>query len=346
MVQSNSNGATLPVLLATSPQGVETAHARGDGTWEVRRSLGDVRASCLAVHTGVAGLVYAGTRDRGVWRSSDRGATWSAVGPVERDVTSIAVSRADPATVYAGCKPAGVLVSRDGGASWHALEGFRSARRWYWCSPAEPPGWRPYVLGLAVSPTDPDVVLAGVEAGAVVRSTDGGRTWSTHRRSADRDCHALAFHASDDRWVYEAGGGGPAVSRDGGERFSHVAKGLAGRYGMAVAADPQRPEVWYVASAPLWSPRAPLRMPVGHTEGGALAAVHRASGGGGWERLAGGLPTPLDHPPYGLATDPNAPGHLYLGLSHGEIWHSSDHGDTWARLPLRFGGVRRALAVA
>lgn len=335
-----------PRLLATSPSGIETAQARADGSWEVRGTLAGVRASCLAVHHGVPGLVYAGSRDRGVWRSDDRGTTWRSAGLADRDVTSLAVSRAAPATVYAGCKPAAVWVSHDGGETWRELEAFQRVRRWYWLSPAEPPDLRPYVLGLAASPTDPDVIVAGIEAGAVVRSSDGGRRWSGHCRAADRDCHALAFHASDGGWVYEAGGGGPAVSSDGGERFRHAARGLAGRYGMAVAADPYRPEVWYVASAPVWSPRAPLRMPVGHTEGGAMAAVHRASGGGGWVRLAGGLPTPLDHPPYGLATDPLAPGHLYLGLSNGEVWHTDDHGDAWRRLPLRFAAVRRAFAVA
>ena len=334
------------VLLATSQRGVEAARCGADGSWVCDTTLSGVRASCLAVHHGVPGLVYAGTRDRGVWRSEDRGASWRPAGLAERDVTSLAVSHADPERVYAGCKPASVFVSRDGGASWSELEAFRRVRRWYWASPAEPPDLRAYVMGLAASPTDPDVVVAGIEAGAVVRSGDGGRTWSPHRRAADRDCHALTFHASDGRWVYEAGGGGPAVSRDAGERWTHTVRGMSGRYGMAVAADPLRPEVWYVTAAPIWSPRAPLQMPVGHTEGGAMATLYRSSGGASWEPLRGGLPEPLDHPPYGLATTPAAPGHLYLGLSHGEVWHSSDHGDAWQRLPLRFAGIRRTLAVA
>ncbi len=334
------------VLLATSQRGVEAARRGQEGAWSCDATLTGVRASCLAVHQGVPGLVYAGTRDRGVWRSEDRGASWRPAGLTGCDVTALAVSRADPSLVYAGCKPASVFVSRDGGGGWHELQAFERARRWYWISPAEPPDLRAYVMGLAASPTDPEVVVAGIEAGAVVRSSDGGRSWSSHRRAADRDCHALAFHASDGHWVYEAGGGGPAVSRDAGERWLHSVRGMAGRYAMAVAADPLRPEVWYVSAAPMWSLRSPLKMPVGHTEGGAMATVYRSSGGAGWEPLRGGLPTPLDHPPYGLATAPDAPGHVYLGLSNGEVWHSSDHGDTWRSLPFRFSAVRRALAIA
>jgi hypothetical protein len=70
-------------------------------------------------------------------------------------------------------------------------------------------------MGLSVSPTDPNVIVAGVEFGALVRSEDGGRTWSNHRKGALRDCHSLTFHATNGNWVYE-GGGGATVSRDGG----------------------------------------------------------------------------------------------------------------------------------
>jgi hypothetical protein len=335
------------ILLATDRRGVEIAERDATtGTWNVRGTLTDVPVTCLAVQPAVPGRLYAGTRDRGVLRSDDIGSTWHAAGMAGTCVMSLAVSAAAPDTVYAGGKPAAVFASDDAGATWRELEGFRRTRRWYWLSPAEPPDWRAYVQGLAASPTDPDVVVAGIEAGAVVRSTDGGRNWSAHRRVADRDCHALAFHTTDGRWVYEAGGGGPAVSRDGGDRWTHPLTGLRGRYGMAVAADPERPEVWYVTTAPMGGLATLWRGPTGHRDGAAQAAVYRASGGGGWTALAGGLPQPLQHPPYGLVTHRGAPGHVTLGLAHGELWHSADHGDHWERLPVRFGGIRRTLIAA
>ena len=46
---------------------------------------------------------------------------------------------------------------------------------------------------------------------------------------------------------------------------------------------------------------------------------------------------------YALVTDPAAPGHLYAGLSNGDVWHSTDHGDRWAPLPFNLGGIRRTL---
>jgi hypothetical protein len=334
------------MLLATNPRGVERAEPGANGSWRVATTLADVPVTCLVAHPSVEGRLYAGTRDRGVLRSDDLGVTWHAAGMAGRMVMSLAVSRAADDLVYAGCKPASVYVSTDGGGRWSELDAFRRQRRWYWFSPAEPPDWRPYVMGLAASPTDPDVVVAGIEAGALLRSVDGGRTWSGHRKAADRDCHDLAFHASDGRWVYQAGGGGPAVSRDGGATWSHPLDGMRGRYSMAVAADPVRPEVWFVSAGPMLSLTAPWRGPTAHRQGDARGVIYRSSGGAPWERLAGGLPQPLDHPPYGLATDPAAAGHVYLGLSHGVVWHSRDHGDSWHELPLRLSGVGRTLLVA
>ena len=55
-----------------------------------------------------------------------------------------------------------------------------------------------------------------------------------------------------------------------------------------------------------------------HSENNAQAAIFRATDEG-WQRLADGLPEPLDHIPYALLTDPEAPGHVYAGSSNGEV---------------------------
>jgi hypothetical protein len=333
------------VLLATTAPGIARAERGTDGSWAVRRVCTDVDVTFLARDPREAATVWAATRS-GVLRSSDRGATWQPAGLEGVDVKSLSVDPSDGRVVYAGVKPAGVRVTRDAGASWQELTGFHATRRWWWWSPADPPGVQPYVSAIGVSPTDPDVVVAGVELGAVVRSEDGGRTWSAHRARADRDCHALTFHVRDGDWVYEAGGGGPAVSRDGGRTWRHPLSGLAGRYAMACAADPVRPEVWYLSAAPIVDWRQPWRVPLGHHDGHAQASIYRSSGGAAWERLGGGLPRPLEHMAYGLVTDPDHAGHVYAGLANGQVWHSRDYGDRWEPLPLDLGGVRRSLVLA
>src|SRR5207237_47961 len=145
-----------------------------------------------------------------------------------------------------------------------------------------------YVQSISISPSNPDIIVAGVEIGAVVRTTDGGRTWPGHREGAVRDCHHLTFHASDGRWVYEAGGtgAGVAISRNGGETWEQPRTGLDRHYGWAIAADPGDPGICYLSAAP-----GPRRA---HSEtAGADACIFRRNQGT-WEKLRGGLPQPLD----------------------------------------------------
>jgi hypothetical protein len=225
-------------------------------------------------------------------------------------------------------------------------------KRWWWFTPAEMPP-SAYVMDIVLSPTDPDVIVAGIELGGVLRSGDGGQSWEGPQKGAIRDCHDLAFHPSDGNWVYAGGGEGAAFSRDGGKTWSQpdpanmveellrfvfrrrarvTSNGkLDRRYGWAVAADPAQPEIWYFSAS-----TGPARA---HGEGNANAYLYRCQDGQNWERLSGGLPQPLDHFPYGLLTDVDAPGHVYAVLQNGDIWHSENHGDDWTQMPFNIGST-------
>ena len=333
------------ILLATTEHGLARAECNADGDWSVAFLLEGEPVRCLASVSQSPGIIYAGTHGHGVLRSEDRGRTWQPAGMAGQIVKSLAASPHDPEVLYAGTKPAWVFVTRDGGASWTELEGFRGIRGYrFWRSPAEPPDWRAYVSNIAISPTDPEVLVAGIEFGAVVRSEDGGRTWSNHRKGAIRDCHTLLFHPSNGDWVYEAGASlvGAALSRDGGLSWRQPKRGLRHHYGWACAADPERPEVWYLSAGPMgWK-----GTPQAHKDGEANAAIYRSAGGAAWERLNGGLPQPMTHLAYALVTDPGAPGHLYAGLSNGEVWHTADYGDSWAKLPFNLGPFHGRMILA
>ena len=224
-------------------------------------------------------------------------------------------------------------LSDDGGLSWSELEAFRRIpSRRFWFSPAELPSLTAYVLGLALSSTDPDLIIAGVELGAIVRSADGGQTWEDHRPGALRDCHCLTAHAKAGDLFYEGGGtgGGGAFSRDGGASWLRL-PGLDRRYGWAAAADAFDPKLQYVSVSP------GVRAHSAHAD----AAIFR-SRGGPWERLRGGLPDPLDGMAYALLTGPG-PGEVIAGLSNGQVWESRDAGDSWRLLDFRFPGIERCM---
>ncbi len=315
------------VYLATSPAGLARAELPGADVERVAAGF-DVR--CVAADPRAEHNVYAGTQGDGVLRSDDGGRTWRPAGLDGWVVKSLAISAAAPGRVYAGTKPACLFVSEDRGETWRELTAFRRIfSRRFWFSPAERP-FKAYVQGIALSPKDPDLIVAGIEAGAVVRSADAGRSWQDHRRGAMRDCHHLMAHATVDGRLYEGGHGGGAFSMDAGETWRRPA-GLDRKYGWAVAADPANPDCWYVSVAP------GIQAHSDHAQ----AAIFR-SDGGDWRRISGGLPEPLDFMPYALISGP-APGQLLAGLASGEIWESHDHGDSWTKFNLRMPSIERCL---
>jgi hypothetical protein len=332
---------TANIFLATTGDGLARAKCH-DGGWSVQHMLAGRRVVCLAADPLQAGVAYAGTRGDGVLRSDDGGQNWRPAGLAGQVVKALAASPTQPGVVYAGAKPPALYVSRDGGGKWTELEAFRRARAFWWLSPAEA-DLKPYVQGIALSPTDPNLLMAGIEAGAVLRSSDGGQSWHGHMPGALRDCHSIIFHARSGGWAYEAGGSGAgaACSHDGGRTWRQPRAGLDRSYGWAVAADPALPEVWYVSASPLFAGLRPV--PAAHVDGQANACIYRSAGGAAWEKLGGGLPQPLTYMAYALLTDPAAPGHLYAGLSSGDVWHSIDHGDHWQQLPFNLSAIQRTM---
>jgi photosystem II stability/assembly factor-like uncharacterized protein len=302
-----------------------------EGKWKVEHPKFAFKVTSLSSGASGHGPAYAGTKTGSILVSADRGATWKEVGSVGTEVRSIAVASSNHAVLYAGTKPSHVFASEDSGQSWVDLVEFQKIPwRWLWRSPAELP-FSAYVQALAVSPSDSEVVLAGIEAGAVVRSEDGGLTWQGHRRGAVRDCHSLVFHPRDGNWAYEAGGSGAAVSTDGGMKWAQPRVGLDRHYCWAVVPDSEEPARWLVSASP-----GAFKA---HSRDHAQAYIYRMEPDGSWQRLTGGLPQPLNSMPYSLVTSPSNPKELYAGLGNGDIWHSGDGGHNWKRLQLNLGSI-------
>ncbi len=68
-------------------------------------------------------------------------------------------------------------------------------------------------------------------------------------------------------------------------------------------------------------------------------------GGEAWQKLGGGLPQPLNNMAYALVTDSGAAGHLYAGLSSGDVWFSADYGDHWQQLPFQHPAIHRVMVL-
>ena len=323
------------IFLSTTGHGIARARSTDTGDWLLDDPIQGQQINCLANDPINPRIIYAGSQGEGVFKSDDCGETWNQVGLASEFVKALAVSPHDSETIYAGTRPARLHVSHDGGHSWQELLGFRRIpNRWWWFSPADST-FQAYVQSISISPDDPEVIVAGIELGAVVRSQDGGQTWSGHRKGALRDNHSLTFHQTNGDWLYQAGGtgGGASFSQDGGMTWHKNKHGLEKNYGVECAADPQKPEVWYASVAP--GPGKAYGIE-------AEAYLYRASGGAEWQPI-GWESHPLSSMPIALITSPTESGQIYAGLTNGEVWHSEDYGDSWQQLPFKLPPIRRSM---
>jgi photosystem II stability/assembly factor-like uncharacterized protein len=299
-------------------------------------------ARCIAVDPRDPRRVYVGTFDDGIYRSDDGGETWreASSGLEDRRVLAISVSPSHrengTSVVYAGTEPSNLYRSEDAGQTWQKLPALRDIpSEPTWSFPGRP--WTHHVRTIALHPTDADWLLVGIELGGVMRSTDGGATWSDHAREAHSDAHRLLTHALAPTRVYEAAGQGIALSEDEGEHWARLEDGLDRTYAWAVAIDPADPDLWYVSLS-----RGPF---AAHGNGDGEAILVRAASQG-WEPIDDwGESEELRRMPYALATLPDQPRALLAGLRGGILLLTEDAGASWDRLDVRLPDVQD-LAIA
>jgi photosystem II stability/assembly factor-like uncharacterized protein len=312
-----------PLFVATGDAVARVADGRAEPVLE------QPGAQCLAVDPHNRERVLAGCRAGGVFESEDGGATWHNAELPVGDVFSVAYSPAD-GTAYAGCEPSALWVRRNGG--WEELSALRelpSAPTWSF--PPRP--WTSHVRWIAPSPHDASLILAGIELGGLMRTSDAGQTWQDHRPGAQRDVHSLAWHPTEPGRAYEAAGGGSAWSRDNGESWEAADDGRDRHYTWALAVDPADPDCWFVSAAP-----GPFDA---HGSRPAQAALYRWRGDGPWEELDLGLQRPLDTMPYALSATGDG---LVAALRDGRLFRSDDQGENWR--PLEAEGLTQVVAMA
>jgi photosystem II stability/assembly factor-like uncharacterized protein len=281
--------------------------------------------------------VYCGTFDQGLWRSRNAGVSWEHVseGIDYEKVLSVAVSALEQTdgygVVYTGTEPSALFRSEDRGNTWHELTALRelpSAPTWSF-----PP--RPYTSHVRWITPDPLVagrIFAAIEAGALVRSLDGGETWEDRKPNGPFDTHTLVMHRlAPDRLYSAAGdgiiepGNGFVRSDDGGETWYRPDEGLQYHYLWSVAANPADPDTIVISAS-----RGPQQA---HSLPYAESAIYRRSDGNQWQQVQAGLPAPRGLLASVLAADEAEPGVFYAGNNQG-IFRSDDAGVNWEKLAI------------
>jgi photosystem II stability/assembly factor-like uncharacterized protein len=301
--------------------------------WFETPSIGAVRVagsdpSVVWVATGSDGLRSNVITGKGVYRSTDGGATWRFLGL--RDIGNTGAIEIDPrdpdvayvaaiGQVFGPSPDRGLYRTRDGGESWEQVLFISDSTG---------------VVDVEIDPTNPDVlyasswrgerkpwtIISGSHEGGVYKSTDAGDTWTElggGLPTGDADLFGkidLALHRADPGIVYaliEAPDPDDGLWRsdDGGARWRQVSSfdGLTARafYYTNVDVDPADPAViWVNAHVPLF---------------------RSTDGGTNWETVS--TPHGDNHD---IWIDPNDPDLIVQG-NDGGANVSRDGGRTWTR---------------
>ncbi|GAA0714709.1 hypothetical protein GCM10009430_08260 [Aquimarina litoralis] len=211
------------------------------------RLVGPFRGGRSAAVTGVPGkpnLFYFGATGGGVWKTTDGGRTWKNIsdGFFGGSVGSISVSKSDPNIIYVGggektlrgnvSSGYGVWKSVDAGKTW-TQSGLPKSR---------------HIPRIAIHPTNPDIVYAGVlgniykptQNRGVYKSIDGGKTWNkvlfsnqdagavdlTLDPNNPRILYASTWNARRTPYSLSSGGDGSALwkSTDSGKTWKEISK--------------------------------------------------------------------------------------------------------------------------
>jgi len=243
------------IYVGTGEGTVRGNMSQGDGVWRsvdagrtwqraglpdsrtIPRIAVDPRDPDVAL-AAVLGDVFAPGEARGVYRTTDGGATWKRVlfaGP-RAGANEVVFDPTNPRIAYAttwhvqrgphfltsGGEGSGLWKSTDGGTSWTSLLGNEGLPK---ATKDDPIG----IPTITVSPSDPDNLYAMIEHkdGGLFRSRDAGKTWrlvNGDRALRQRAWYFSSVHAdpqdAEGLWVLNVR---LHRSRDGGKSFSTVA---------------------------------------------------------------------------------------------------------------------------
>jgi photosystem II stability/assembly factor-like uncharacterized protein len=204
------------------------------------------------VYVCATGKLWSDSDERGVYKTSDGGKTWTKVLKGANGSTGcsmLSLDKQNPKTIYAGMwdfrrqgwtfrsggdgpeatSGSGLFKSTDGGATWTELTDQNAKGL-----PSKPWGR----VAVSVAPSKPNVIYAFIEAelpkNGLYRSDDGGQTWTARDRSQNMVWRPFYFanlivDPKDENKIYK-----PdlslIVSNDGGKSFSNISGGAHGDF--------------------------------------------------------------------------------------------------------------------
>ena len=252
-------------------------------------------------------------------------------------------SLTDPDTVYAGVEDAALFRSTDAGLTWHELAGLRGH--------GTGPKWQPGAGGMCLhtiilDPSDPGRIVIAISAAGAFRTDDGGATWKPINRGlrstyipdptaeVGHCVHHIAMNPSRPGVLFMQKHWDVMRSDDAGDQWHEVSGNLPTDFGFAIDVHAHETETIYVVPIKSDSEHFPLE--------GKLRVYRSRTGGNEWEALTKGLPQRNCYVNVlrdAMAVDSLDSCGVYFGTTGGQVYASTDAGDSWSPIVRDLPGV-------
>ena len=261
---------------------------------------------------------YLAAYEAGVFRTDDGGGTWKKLSSYPTGYAhSVLAHPNEPGVLFVGSEPAAVFRSDDGGETWEECRGFQEvpeANQWNFHGDR-----LSHVRELRAAPGDPNTMFAGIEVGGVVKSSDGGKSW-TQLHGLHDDIHLVNISEANPRRIYVATAEAPYRSDDGGGHWEMINDGLERRYTLHISAAPHDADVVLVT--------------VSSSAGRSNPQFYRSTDGGSHWQLIESVGAD-DDMVVAIDWDPTIRDRVYAGTDGGRIYCSDDGGQQWEPVPVR-----------
>jgi photosystem II stability/assembly factor-like uncharacterized protein len=243
-------------------------------------------------------------------------------------------SLTDPDTVYAGIEDAALFRSTDGGQHWSELSGLRGH--------GSGPKWQPGAGGMCLhtiilDPSNSQRIFIAISAAGAFRSDDGGQTWQPINRGLHSQyipeptaevghcVHHVAMHPERPGVLFMQKHWDVMRSDNAGDLWREISGNLPTDFGFVIDVHAHEPETIYVV---------PIKSDSEHyVHEGKLRVYRSRTGGDEWEALTKGLPQENCYVNVlrdAMAVDSLDKCGVYFGTSGGQVYASSDAGESWA----------------
>ncbi len=307
---------------------------KASGAWRpVTNGLPDaLEVRCIA--TRGSATIYVGTQ-HGPYRSTDGGDSWVKLDLPGDETVVWSILPLDSETLFVGAQNTTIYRSTDDGANFTQLDVPTPEGGCVMAFPNR-------VIRMAADPANSQEIYAALEVSGVVRSLDGGDTWtdcsaglielagqerlkskigSDSQSEGMMDSHALLVSPARPGTVFLANRMGLFRSPDKGDSWTEIGIGAYSEltYARDIRIFPHDPNTLFAA--------------LSNTAAKGPGSLYRSQDlGETWSRYDHGLS--IDSTLMTLATSAATPERIYCAARKGQVFGTEDGGKTWNEYPL------------